>query len=325
MKITLLLQLNETFLSMITRRHLRTKVMQAIYAQQLALTDNLKVGESWIVKSSKDFYVLYITLLDLFPELHACGYDLYQKNLKKRVPAQENELNPKFFSNKAIKALMENSTLEVQRNKHKITYWKKHDEYVRLIWDAVADSDIYQNYLQKETSSFEEDKAFLVHLFTDVIAPYERLSEFIEEVNISWVDDIPLVNTILKSTLQQIDKPNAIHQELYKNDEDRVFSLDLFRKTSENSAELTNDIIGRTPNWDPERIAALDFVLLLMALTELVYFPSIPTNVTINEYLEIAKEYATPKSSVFINGVLDKLVKELTAQKRIRKNVRGMQ
>ena len=107
--------------------------------------------------------------------------------------------------------------------------------------------------------------------------------------------------------------------------EDQKFSLELFRKVALNKTELQNEIIGRTPNWDSERIADLDFTLLLMALSELLYFPSIPVNVTINEYLEIAKEYATPKSSMFINGVLDKSLKELSAQNRIRKNLRGMQ
>jgi N utilization substance protein B len=165
----------------------------------------------------------------------------------------------------------------------------------------------------------------LVQLFTKVIAPHDRLPEFIEEVNISWVNDIPLVNTIVRNTLQNIENKDAINTDVYKNDEDQRFSVELFRKVALNRQELEIEIIGRTPNWDPDRIADLDFTLLFMALTELLYFPSIPVNVTINEYLEIAKEYATPKSSMFINGVLDKLVKELDAQKRIRKNIRGMQ
>ena len=310
---------------MITRRHLRTKVMQAIYAQQLAKTDDSASGESWIVQSSQDFYLLYITLLDMFCEVHSCGYKLYQKNLKKHLPAHANEVNPKFFDNKALKLLLEHPVLTAQRAKHKLKYWQKHDEYVRLIWDAISTSELYQEYLTQGSTTLEQDKQFLVMLFTNVIAPFDRLSEFIEEVNISWVDDIPLVNTILKNSLLNMDAPKALHTELYKNDDDRAFSLALFQKTTDNKSELINEIISRTPNWDPERIAELDLVLMLMALTELLYFPSIPVNVTINEYLEIAKEYATPKSSMFINGVLDKLVKELTAQKRIRKNVRGLQ
>lgn len=298
--------------------------MQALYAQQLDPTDNLKAGESWILKSSQDFQLLYITLLDLFVEIHACGHKLYVKNTKKHIKLNANEVNPKFFSNQAVKALMKNSKLESLRTKHKLKHWKKHDEYVRLIWDEIIQSDAYNSYLADETTSMEADKAFLVTLFTDVIAPFERLSEFIEEVNISWMDDIPLVNTIVRNSLKHIDAPDAVISQLYKDEQDQRFSLELFRKVALNKAELKNDIIGRTPNWDSDRIADLDFTLLLMALAELLYFPSIPVNVTINEYLEIAKEYATPKSSMFINGVLDNILKELIDQKRIRKNARGM-
>lgn len=315
----------KTFSYMITRRHLRTKVMQALYAQQLDPNDNLKAGESWILKSSQDFQLLYITLLDLFAELHTCGHQLYLKNTKKHLTPDQNEVNPKFFSNQALKMLMENPKLEALRTKHKLKFWKKHDEYVRLIWDAITESDVYHAYLEEETTSLESDKAFLVSLFTNVIAPFERLPEFIEEVNISWMDDIPLVNTIVRNSLKRIDTLDAVIPHLYKDEEDQKFSLELFRKVMLNKQELQNEIIGRTPNWDPERIASLDFTLLLMALAELLYFPSIPVNVTINEYLEIAKEYATPKSSIFINGILDKVVKELIEQKRIRKNLRGMQ
>lgn len=310
---------------MITRRHLRTKVMQALYAQQLDPTDNLNIGESWILKSSQDFYLLYITLLDLFCELHSCGYSLYQKNIKKHLKLEENETNPKFFSNKALLSLCDNEVLASQTNKYKLKYWKNHDEYVRLIWDEITTSKIYDEYLKIEATSLAQDQDFLVQLFTEVIAPFDRLGEFMEEVNISWVDDAPLANTIVRNTLKRIAEPNAIITILYKDDEDRKFSLDLFRKVTLNKPELIEDIKGRTPNWDAERIAELDFTLILMALAELLYFPSIPINVTINEYLEIAKEYATPKSSMFINGVLDNMVKDMIEQKRIRKNVRGMQ
>ena len=314
----------QTFLFMITRRHLRTKVMQALYAQQLDPTDNLKAGESWILKSSQDFYLLYITLLDLFRELHACGYALYEKNTKKHLQEDENETNPKFFSNKALLALCDNAALAAQVKKHKLTYWKNHDEYVRLVWDEITASTIYDEYLKTETTSLAQDQDFLMQIFSTVIAPFDRLGEFMEEVNISWVDDAPLANTIVRNSLKRVAEPDAIITVLYKDDEDRKFSLELFRKVLLNKPKLIEEIKGRTPNWDSDRIAELDFTLLLMALAELFYFPSIPVNVTINEYLEIAKEYATPKSSMFINGVLDNVVKDITKQKRIRKNARGM-
>ena len=314
----------QTFLFMITRRHLRTKVMQALYAQQLDPTDNLKAGESWILKSSQDFYLLYITLLDLCRELHACGYALYEKNTKKHLQEDENETNPKFFSNKALLALCDNAALAAQVKKHKLTYWKNHDEYVRLVWDEITASTIYDEYLKTETTSLAQDQDFLVQLFSTVIAPFDRLGEFMEEVNISWVDDAPLANTIVRNSLKRVAEPDAIITVLYKDDEDRKFSLELFRKVVLNKPEFIEEIKGRTPNWDSDRIAELDFTLLLMALAELFYFPSIPVNVTINEYLDIAKEYATPKSSRFTNGVLDNVVKDITKQKRIRKNARGM-
>lgn len=310
---------------MITRRHLRTKVMQALYAQQLDPTDNLATGESWILKSSQDFYLLYITLLDLFRELHSCGYALYEKNTKKHLQENKNETNPKFFSNKALLALYDNEVLAAQSKKYKLKYWKNHDEYVRLVWDEITASTLYNDYLKTETTSLEDDQDFLVNLFTKVIVPFERLGEFMEEVNISWVDDAPLANTIVRNSLKRIAEPNSIITVLYKDEEDRKFSLELFRKVALNKAELIDEIKGRTPNWDSGRIAELDFTLLLMALAELLYFPSIPVNVTINEYLEIAKEYATPKSSMFINGILDSVVKDMTKEKRIHKNIRGMQ
>lgn len=310
---------------MITRRHLRTKVMQALYAQQLDPTDNLATGESWILKSSQDFYLLYITLLDLFRELHSCGYALYEKNTKKHLQENKNETNPKFFSNKALLALCDNEVLAAQSKKYKLKYWKNHDEYVRLVWDEITASTLYNDYLMTETTSLEDDQDFLVDLFTKVIVPFERLGEFMEEVNISWVDDAPLANTIVRNSLKRIAEPNSIITVLYKDKEDRKFSLELFRKVALNKAELIDEIKGRTPNWDSGRIAELDFTLLLMALAELLYFPSIPVNVTINEYLEIAKEYATPKSSMFINGILDSVVKDMTKEKRIHKNIRGMQ
>ena len=261
----------------------------------------------------------------MFRELHSCGYALYEKNTKKHLQENKNETNPKFFSNKALLVLCDNEVLAAESKKYKLKYWKNHDEYVRLVWDEITASTLYNDYLKTETTSLEDDQDFLVDLFTKVIVPFERLGEFMEEVNISWVDDAPLANTIVRNSLKRIAEPNSIITVLYKDEEDRKFSLELFRKVALNKAELIDEIKGRTPNWDSGRIAELDFTLLLMALAELLYFPSIPVNVTINEYLEIAKEYATPKSSMFINGILDSVVKDMTKEKRIHKNIRGMQ
>src|SRR5690606_6573622 len=166
-----------------------------------------------------------------------------------------------------------------------------------------------------------------IDMFMELIAPNEKLYEYLEDNKLTWVDDIPLVNTQIVKQLRSI-KPNS-HQsfsvpKLYKDDEDRDFARDLFRKTLLNESELAKEYIDKTPNWDTERIAEIDTIILKMAICEFLKFPSIPVKVTINEYLEIAKEYSTPKSSIFINGILDNLVKEYQAAGRLNKSGRGL-
>ncbi|MEE3020929.1 MAG: transcription antitermination protein NusB, partial [Bacteroidota bacterium] len=197
----------------------------------------------------------------------------------------------------------------------KITHWQNHDEYVRLIWDHIAASDVYAAYLAEGQLGFNSDKNALITLFTDVIAPYDRLHELIEEIKPSWVDDFPLVNTILRNTLihmhEDSDPKQLILTSVYKDDDDRRFAVELLESVVVHDKELAAQLAGRTPNWEKDRIAVLDVILLKLAISEFLYFPSIPFKVTINEYLEIAKEYATPKSSTFINGILDVISKEI--------------
>ena len=163
--------------------------------------------------------------------------------------------------------------------------------------------------------------------FSYFIAPNEKLYDYLEDNKLTWVDDIPLVNTAIQKQLKQIKDTNpdaVIVPKLYKDIDDKEFVRNLFRKTILNNSELTKEFIDKTPNWDAERIAEIDAIILKMAICEFLKFPSIPVKVTINEYLEIAKEYSTPKSSIFINGILDNLVKELTANKKMVKVGRGL-
>jgi transcription antitermination protein NusB len=167
-----------------------------------------------------------------------------------------------------------------------------------------------------------------MNVFTEIIAPNEKLYEFIEDTKLTWTDDISLINTQIIKQLEQL-KPTALQEgfkvsKLYKDAEDQEFSLDLFAKTVLNEAEFAKEFADKTPNWDTERIAEMDTIMLKMAICEFLKFPSIPTKVTINEYLEIAKEYSTPKSSIFINGILDNLVKEFQAKNRLNKIGRGL-
>ena len=300
---------------MLTRRHLRVKVMQQLYANTISYPFDLKVAQQQLQLSNTGFFELYLLLLNMFIELQACGLSLHKLAENQYLKADSNQLNPKFFSNQAIAKLSNSKILESKTAKFKINYWKKHDEYIRLIWDQIAASDCYAAYLSRNETCFAADKTVLIDLFTDVIAPYERLHELIEEIKPSWVDDFPLVNTIVRNTLfhmhEDTDPEDLILTSIYKDEEDQTFAIDLLKSVAVHDDELTDQLKGRTPNWEQDRIAVLDMILLKLAIAEFLYFPSIPTKVTINEYLEIAKEYATPKSSTFINGILDVISKDL--------------
>ena len=184
---------------MLTRRHLRVKVMQQLYANTMSQPFDLKVAQQQLQSSNEGFFELYLLLLNMFIEVQSCGRSLHKLVKKQYLEADSNQLNPKFISNLAIAKLASSETLKKYTSQLNITHWQKHDEYVRLIWDHIAASDAYAAYLAESQSGFTSDKNALITLFTDVIAPYERLHELIEEIKPSWVDDFPLVNTIVSS------------------------------------------------------------------------------------------------------------------------------
>ena len=200
------------------------------------------------------------------------------------------------------------------------------NEYVRVILDAIKKSKIYEDYVNSENeNSLKADLNFVCDIYKSVIAPNDKLFDYFESQKLSWVDDIPFVNTLLLKNIKKINADTIFNRnKLYRDQDDEDFVTNLFRKTASHHLEFNEDIDQKTPNWDTERIAEVDFILMKMALIEFVYFPSIPTRVTINEYIEIAKDYSTSKSSFFINGVLDKLLKEYTSSDRIQKIGRGL-
>src|SRR5690606_34849057 len=194
-------------------------------------------------------------------------------------------------------------------------------------WEEIRKSEAFESYMSTRTSSFKEDKDFVILLLKEVIAPNEKLYDYLEDATLTWMDDLPLVNTaILKflNKLKEGSKQKAKIPGLFKSEEDQEFAINLFRKVYVKDEELAGEMLGKTPNWDKERIAEIDTILIKMAICEFLHFSSIPIKVTINEYLEIAKEYSTPKSSIFINGVLDKLSKEYQEEKRLNKIGRGL-
>ena len=175
-------------------------------------------------------------------------------------------------------------------------------------------------------SDFATDRKFVAELFSEVVAPNDKLYSYLEDHRLTWIDDIPVVNTQILKELKQITKKEDDFRitRLFKDVDDKDYAIALFRKTVLNETELAKEFMDKTPNWDFERIAELDTIILKMAICEFLKFPSIPVKVTINEYLELAKEYSTPRSSVFINGILDNIVKDFTEADRIKKSGRGL-
>ena len=221
--------------------------------------------------------------------------------------------------------LTESSSISIALENRKINNWTLNDDYIIILLNEVKKSSLYQKYMLDKSNSFDDDKQFIVDLFTVVIAPNEKLYEYLEDHKLTWIDDIPVVNTQILKQLKNLNQGEEFRvSKLYKDEEDKEFVSNLFRKTVLNEAIFSKEYENKTPNWDTERIAEIDTIIMKMAICEFLKFPSIPVKVTINEYLELAKEYSTPKSSMFINGILDNLVKEFNQEDKIKKTGRGL-
>tara|TARA_R110002072_G_scaffold16233_3_gene63912 strand:- start:104437 stop:105378 length:942 start_codon:yes stop_codon:yes gene_type:complete len=312
---------------MLTRRHIRVKVLQSVYAFNQTEHADLEKQEKFLLYSLDQMHDLYVLLLQSMVALRDHAESFMLKSQQKHLAtALEKDPSRHFVDNKAIQLLAENTTLQEILKRKKLNYWKEDDEYIAILFKELTEKDWYATYLSQDKTSLKDDRAFLAKVYREVIAPNEQLYDYLEDKRLTWVDDFPIVNTVIVKALAKISAENSANMipELYKNDEDRDFALQLFRKVILNEEKLSAQIDGKTPNWDKDRIADIDLIILKMGIAEFLFFPSIPVRVTINEYLEISKEYSTPKSSIFINGILDKLVKEFTENKTLNKIGRGL-
>lgn len=302
--------------------------MQTIYAFKGGESDDFSPNQKFLLFSIENMYNLYLLLVSLLIEVQKrAEADLLKKQNKHLATQEDKNPNRKFVNNELLLLLKENLQLKNQLEAHKVNNWELDSEYVDVIFKAIVASDLYKTYMRNRVSDFKEDKLFIVDAFKEIIAPNDKLYEYIEDKNLTWLDDLPTINTTILKQLRKA-KPSIAEDyftpKLYKDADDKQFAIDLFKKTLLNRTALNKEIEKKTQNWDADRIANVDYVLLQMAICELKNFPSIPVKVTINEYLEIAKEYSTPKSSVFINGILDKLVKEYEEAGNLNKIGRGL-
>ena len=291
-------------------------------------SDSIEKEEKFLLYSIDNILDLYLTMLSSLMEIGKKEAVFIEKSSQKHITTpEERNPNKKFINNTILQILSENNSLSIALENRKINHWELNEDYIQILLDSIKNSDFYAKYMVNTVNNFEEDKQFIVDVFTELIVPNEKLYEFLEDNKLTWIDDIPVVNTQIIKQLKQIKsaKDEAFRvPKLFKDQEDKEFVTNLFRKTILNERELAKEYVDKTPNWDSERIAEIDTIVLKMAICEFIKFPSIPVKVTINEYLEIVKEYSTPKSSIFINGILDNLVKEFEIANKLNKIGRGL-
>lgn len=269
---------------------------------------------------------LYVLLLDLMVEVQKLAEHKMEISKKKYLATKEDlSPNTKFINNRLIRKIADSDAIALHKEAQKLKNWSDDDEYVKIIWEELRKSDLFKRYLNTIEDSYKVDKSFVIDFYKEIIAPNEKLAEYFEDTSITWVDDIPFVNTWVVRSLNK-QKPNGIFMlgSLYKNSDDEEYVSELFKKVILNHHKYEEDIKKHTPNWEADRIADLDMILIKMGICEFLNFPSIPTRVTINEFIEIAKDYSTQKSSYFVNGVLDKLSRDYTQSKRLVKVGRGL-
>lgn len=311
---------------MLTRRHIRAKVMQSLYALFRQDTANVTTEKKFLDTSMADMYDMFLLDLSLLVEVREHAKEYFERS-KEKYLATEDDVNPnlKFVNNAVIDQIEASEGFNDLLESKNLTNWRKEPSYVQIIWDELLKSELYKTYTSTRETSFREDKDFVVAFFKEIIAPNEKLHDYLEDTKLTWMDDLPIVNTAILKTLKKVKESDGFHlPRLFKNEEDREFAFALFNKTITYKADFESTIEEKTPNWDKDRLADIDAILIKMALCEFVNFPSIPVKVSINEYLEISKEYSTPKSSVFINGVLDKISKDYQTEGKLNKRGRGL-
>ena len=311
---------------MINRRHIRVKVMQSVYAMQQSNSQDLAKEEKFLKYSIQRMFDLYVLNLQLLVEVQKLARKRMERS-KKKILATKEDLNPntKFVNNRLLNSFSKSTSLKNYIELNKLNYWYLDKKYIEIILDQLVESKLYTKYMSTVEDSYSIDRNFIINFFKDIIAPNEKLADYFEDQMISWTDDIPFINTwILKTLSKQLTKKPLMLGELYKDDDDKQFVSDLFNKTMLHHHKYENDIRDKTPNWETDRIAEVDMILIKMAITEFLHFPSIPSKVTINEYIELAKDYSTNKSGYFINGVLDKIAKEYLASNTMVKIGRGL-
>jgi transcription antitermination protein NusB len=288
----------------------------------------MAAGEKELLHSIEKIYELYLFLLLVLPEVTDLAAKKIEERKQKILPTKE-DLNPntKFINNQLIAKLKANRPLNYALSKQKVN-WANDSDFIRKIYLEIKGTEEYEKYIANPERSFDEDKELIISLYKKLIAGSEELEQLFEEKSIYWMNDIELIDSMVVKTYKSFtENTNEDHPilKLYNDEEeDKEYVVNLFRKTILNEYEYENLISDKTQNWEIDRIALMDILIMKMAVCELLNFPSIPVKVTLNEYIEISKWYSTPKSKIFVNGILDKIIADLKGQDKIKKTGRGL-
>lgn len=313
---------------MLNRRHLRIKVLQVLYAYFQSADSDRSKAEKELLLSVERMYDMYLYLLLALPEMKRAAQNR-QAELKKKMRPTPEELNPnmKWVDNSLVAAIERSNALYKMSEQRKVNWLgAENQEIFRKMHLNLQESEVYFEHMNNGQEGIEEDMSFALQVFKQEIANSTLIQNFFDEKSIYWADDLDLCASMAIKTMKSW-KPGAEFEimPLFKeNDDERDYILTLLHETIKQDAAHENDILSLADNWELDRIAKMDMLLLKMGLTELQSCPSIPTKVTLNEYIEISKFYSTPKSNVFINGILDKAIEKLSGEKRIQKSGRGL-
>ena len=305
---------------------LRIKVLKALYAHMKSDTDSLMASEKMLVTSIDKTYDLYFLMLSLIVEMAHYAEQRQEMAKKKQLPTYE-DLNPnrKFVDNAVVRLIAQSDSVNDYLAARKLS-WAQYPELIKTLFAQLEQSDYYKKYMTSQEHSFREDLALVTEFYTRELEESEVLENAIDEMSILWNDDLGFALIMVTRTLSNM-RPSHVEVKVlpkFKSIEDLDFARELFAKTAVNFDTYQEEIEKYTRNWDVERIAFMDNLIMAAAMAELITFPSIPVKVTLDEYIEIAKFYSTQGSSTFINGILDKIVASLNEQGKINKSGRGL-
>ena len=303
---------------MLNRRHIRVKILQILYSQNRSKSTNKELYD-FFNSTTKKFYQFFITQLHFFVLIKQETIRRVEINKKKYYESKIDFLVDFIVENKFIKAIEDSKYIEQYITKNEINYFKNDIKIVEQVFDKIYNAEFLKN-----SSKDTDPVSLLIKIYKELIVTDSNLYSFYEDCEIGWVDDFPLINTEIINMLKNFSRNEklTINKTIFKDKDDKIFGWNLFKRTSENYLIYEKLISNYTPQWESDRIAVIDSLLLKMCITEFKFFENIPYNVSLNEYVEISKDYSSMNSSSFINGILNNIMKDLKDQGLIKKNIK---